>query len=408
MIGIFLSIVELGLKQVKVGKLLFLCLNVDSGTVKFIHHFMLVDGNAFRTVWAPEGDRNIVRIIDQRSLPWRFETADLRTVEEVATAIREMWVRGAGCIGATAGYGMWLAASEAAATADFTTAFNRLAEILYSTRPTAVNLSWAVDRQLKVASEISDVFSKVAAVRASAEEIADEDVAACRFIGEHGLSLFRDISESKGDSPVNVLTHCNAGWLAFVDHGSATAPIYAAHDAGIPVHVWVDETRPRNQGARLTAWELGKHGVPHTVITDNAGGHLMRTGQVDLVITGTDRTTYTGDVANKIGTYLKAVAARDCGIPFYVALPSSTFDWSARDGLADIPIEERSAAEVNSIEGLCDGEETMVHLLPEGSLVANPAFDVTPARLVSGLITERGICKANEESILGIFPEKKA
>ena len=368
---------------------------------------MLVDEQPFRTVWIPQVGDDVVRIIDQRCLPFRFETADLRTVEEVAVAIRDMWVRGAGCIGATAGYGMWLAACEAAATADFSPAFNRLAEVLRSTRPTAVNLSWAVDRQLKVASGVSDVFAKVAAVRSAAVEIADEDVAACRSIGEHGFDLFRDISELKGSATVNVLTHCNAGWLAFVDHGSATAPIYRAHDAGIPVHVWVDETRPRNQGARLTAWELGKHGVPHTVITDNAGGHLMRTGQVDLVITGTDRTTYTGDVVNKIGTYLKAVAASDCNIPFYVALPSSTFDWSARDGLTDIPIEERSGDEVSSIEGLCNGVETTVHLLPEGSHAANPAFDVTPARLVTGLITERGICKANEESILGLFPEKK-
>ena len=368
---------------------------------------MLVDGQLFRTVWIPEGEENIVRIIDQRGLPFRFESVDLRTVDEVAVAIRDMWVRGAGCIGATAGYGMWLAACEAAETADFSTAFNRLAEVLRRTRPTAVNLSWALDRQLEVASGALGVSDKVAAVHSVAEEIADEDVAACRSIGEHGLHLFRDISEFKGGSPVNVLTHCNAGWLAFVDHGSATAPIYRAHDAGIPLHVWVDETRPRNQGARLTAWELGKHGVPHTVITDNAGGHLMRTGQVDLVITGTDRTTYTGDVVNKIGTYLKAVAANDCNIPFFVALPSSTFDWSAKDGLAEIPIEERSGNEVSCIEGLCDGEEIMVHLLPQGSPVANPAFDVTPARLVTGLITERGICKANEESILELFPEKK-
>jgi methylthioribose-1-phosphate isomerase len=347
-----------------------------------------------------------VRIIDQRYLPFRFETADLRTVEEVAVAIRDMWVRGAGCIGATAGYGMWLAACEAAASTDFSASFSRLAEVLRRTRPTAVNLSWAVDRQLRVASAISDIAGKIAAVRSNAVKIADEDVAACRSIGEHGVHLFRDISELKGTAAVNVLTHCNAGWLAFVDHGSATAPIYRAHDAGIPVHVWVDETRPRNQGARLTAWELGKHGVPHTVITDNAGGHLMRTGQVDLVVTGTDRTTRTGDVVNKIGTYLKALAAGDCGIPFYVALPSSSFDWSAGDDLVDIPIEERSGNEVSSIEGLCDGDQASVRLVPADSPVANPAFDVTPARLVTGLITERGICKANEESILGLFPEK--
>ena len=388
---------------------------------------MLVNGKSYRTVWAPKEEDGVVRIIDQRFLPFRFELADLSTVAEVVVAIKDMWVRGAGCIGATAGYGIWLAARQAAARTetageDFETAFQALAEYLRAARPTAVNLAWAVDRQVAVLSSAgNDPAAKVAAALSEAQAIADEDTAACRSIGLHGLPLLREIAERKNGDPVNVLTHCNAGWLAFVDHGSATAPIYAAHDAGLPVHVWVDETRPRNQGARLTAWELAGHGVPHTVITDNAGGHLMRTGQVDLVLTGTDRTTVTGDVANKIGTYLKAAAARDCSVPFYVALPSSTFDPSARDGLADIPIEERAPGEVTHLDGLLDetgsavadlpgvgqGGEHRFRIFPEGSPVANPAFDVTPARLVTGLITERGLCEAREEAILSLFPELK-
>jgi len=332
---------------------------------------------------------------------------DLQTTDDVARAIKDMWVRGAGCIGATAGFGMWLAAKEAASDGDFDVNLGHLAEKLRATRPTAVNLSWAIDRQLEALAQTDEISEKITLSLATASAIADEDAAACRSIGEHGVKILEEISAAKNGKPVNVLTHCNAGWLAFVDHGSATAPIYAAHDKGIPIHVWVDETRPRNQGARLTAWELLKHGVPHTVIVDNAGGHLMRTGQVDLVITGTDRTTYTGDVCNKIGTYLKATAANDCDLPFYVALPSSTFDWEARDGLADVPIEKRPCDEISLVDGLLDGNETAVRILPEGSASANPAFDVTPARLVTGLITERGICEAEEESILDLFPEKR-
>ena len=368
---------------------------------------MLVDGQPFRTVWIPEEDPEIVRIIDQRRLPFVFALEDLRTTDDVARAIKDMWVRGAGCIGATAGFGMWLAVKEASKEDDFAGALGRLSEKLRTTRPTAVNLAWAIDRQLAGLAQTDEVPEKIAIARATALAIADEDAAACRSIGEHGVKILEEISEAKNGEPVNVLTHCNAGWLAFVDHGSATAPIYAAHDKGIPVHVWVDETRPRNQGARLTAWELLKHGVPHTVIVDNAGGHLMRTGQVDLVITGTDRTTYTGDVCNKIGTYLKAAAANDCDLPFYVALPSSTFDWKARDGLAEVPIEQRSSDEISLVDGFLDGAETAVRILPEGSATANPAFDVTPARLITGLITERGVCEAGEESILDLFPEKR-
>ncbi len=368
---------------------------------------MKVDGESFRTVWLPSDQRTVVSIIDQRLLPFRFEVAELTSVAEVVVAIKDMWVRGAGCIGATAAYGMWLAVNQSIKAEDFEESLLVLAENLRGARPTAVNLSWAVDRMLSTVSKAEGVSEKLIAARQEAERIADEDVAACRSIGEHGLALIREISERKRGEPVNVLTHCNAGWLAFVDHGSATAPVYAAHDAGVPIHVWVDETRPRNQGARLTAWELAGHGVSHKVIVDNAGGHLMQKGKVDIVITGTDRTTFTGDVANKIGTYLKALAAKDCGVPFYVALPSSTFDWNTPDGMTDVPIEERNPDEVSFVEGICDGKELRVGILPEGSPAYNPAFDVTPARLVNGLITERGICRANKESILDLFPEKR-
>jgi len=372
---------------------------------------MLVDGIPYRTVWLSE-DASFVEIIDQRALPFAFRTVSLRGVEDAAHAIREMLVRGAGCIGAVAGYGMYLAARECAGEgrdgADFDRRLGEKGARLKATRPTAVNLAWAVRRQREAIARAVGPEAKVAVARALAETIADEDAEWCRRIGEHGLPLLQDAYEAKGRSePVRILTHCNAGWLAFVDHGSATAPIYAAHDAGIPVHVWVDETRPRNQGARLTAWELAGHGVPHTVVVDNAGGHLMQRGLVDLVITGTDRTTFTGDVANKIGTYLKALAARDNEVPFWVALPSSSIDWETRDGLAGIPIEERSEDEVRRIGGLREegGSESDVALFESRSPAANPAFDVTPARLVTGLITERGLCRADEGAIRELFPE---
>jgi methylthioribose-1-phosphate isomerase len=268
-----------------------------------------------------------------------------------------------------------------------------------------VNLSWAVERQLKNIVEGETAEEKVAVALRTARLIAQEDEEHCRMIGQHGLNLIQEIARKKAGKPVNVLTHCNAGWLAFVDYGSATAPIYAAHDSGLPVHVWVAETRPRNQGSKLTAWELGEHGVPHTVIADSAGGHLMQHGEVDLVIVGTDRTTYTGDVANKIGTYLKAVAAKDNNVPFYVALPSSSLDWNMRDGLREIPIEERGAEEVKHADGWLEGRQVEVRITPEGSPAANYGFDVTPRRLVTGLITERGVCEANEKSIRALFPE---
>lgn len=368
---------------------------------------MRVNGIPYRTVWLGD-EPGTVRIIDQRKLPFVFEVEDLRTVDEVAAAIRDMHVRGAGCIGATAGYGMYLAALDASRGGDFDAQVKSHADCLIATRPTAVNLRWAVERQLAAMAEAEWAGEKLDLAERTARTIADEDADACRAIGEHGLEIIRGIQRSKAPGEVvNVLTHCNAGWLAFVDHGSATAPIYAAHEAGIPVHVWVDETRPRNQGARLTAWELGQEGVPHTVIADNVGGHLMQRGLVDLVITGTDRTTWTGDVANKIGTYLKALAAKDNQVPFYVALPSSTFDWEIEDGVRDIPIEERGGEEVSHLSGWHDsGEEREVRLIPEGSGAVNYAFDVTPARLVTGLVTERGVCEASGGGVRRLYPER--
>jgi len=365
---------------------------------------MKVNGHPTRTIWLHQDDDSVVQIIDQRALPHAWVIEDLRTVEDVVAAIKDMHVRGAGLIGATAGYGMYLAAREAWAGDAPLASLHAAGIRLKETRPTAVNLAWAVD--LVESSIRSFPADPVATALQKAGEIADGDAEACRQIGEHGVQLIEEISRRKGGEPVNVLTHCNAGWLAFVDFGSATAPIYAAHDRGIPVHVWVDETRPRSQGAKLTAWELGQHGVPHTLIADNAGGHLMQHGLVDLVIVGTDRTTRTGDVANKIGTYLKALAARDNGVPFYVALPSSSFDWTMRDGLREIPIEERGSEEVKYAEGLAGGVMVEVLVAPASSPAANYGFDVTPHRLVSGLITERGICPAEEHGILSLFPEK--
>ena len=369
---------------------------------------MNVHGKHYRTIWLKEGDPSVVQIIDQRHLPHQFVVEDLTTVDQVAVAIKEMHIRGAGLIGATAGFGMYIAALHAPEDA-FMDALVAAGEKLKATRPTAVNLAWAVARQLKTIGAVAgDTATKIQVALETAVAIADEDADYCRRIGEHGVALIEEISQRKQGETVNILTHCNAGWLAFVDYGSATAPMYAAHDKGINIHVWVDETRPRNQGARLTAWELGQHGVPHTVIADNVGGHLMQHGLVDLVITGTDRTTYTGDVGNKIGTYLKALAAHDNGVPFYTALPSSTFDWQMRDGVKEVPIEQRDGAEVRFIQGKHDGEIKQVLLTPEDSPTANYAFDVTPARLVTGLITERGICQASEAGILGLYPEKKS
>jgi methylthioribose-1-phosphate isomerase len=362
---------------------------------------MKIHGQPYRTIWlAQDGWR--VGVIDQTRLPFRFETVTLGTAEQAADAIRSMIVRGAPLIGATAAYGVALAmradASDAALEASLA--------LLGATRPTAVNLRWALARmQQRLAALPAGM--RMEAAYAEAAAICDEDVALCRAIGEHGLPLIREIAQRKPTGQaVNILTHCNAGWLATVDWGTALAPIYMAHDAGVALHVWVDETRPRNQGAALTAYELGAHGVPHTVIVDNAGGHLMQRGQVDMVIVGTDRTTATGDVANKIGTYLKALAAHDNGVPFYVALPSPTIDWGISDGLSQIPIEERAAREVTHLMGLGEtGEVGQFRVVAPGSNAANPAFDVTPARLVTGLITERGVALATAEGLARLFPD---
>ncbi len=362
---------------------------------------MKVQGRHYRTIWPHPAKEGVVQLIDQRALPHQFIIEDIASVEEMARAIREMHVRGAGLIGAAAAWGMALAARQDSSAAGLQAA----AERLCATRPTAVNLAAAVQRQLREISAGKSAADRMHLARETARMITDEDAAFCRRIGEHGVDLLRHLSREKKGRPVNVLTHCNAGWLAFVDYGSATAPIYAAHDEGLPVHVWVDETRPRNQGSKLTAWELGEHGVPHTLIADNTGGHLMQRGDVDLVIVGTDRTTFTGDVANKIGTYLKALAARDNDIPFYVALPSTSFDWHQRDG-AKIPIEERGADEVKMVEGWSGGAPVSVSVAPENTPAANFGFDITPRRLVTGLITERGVCPASEEGIRELFPEQ--
>jgi methylthioribose-1-phosphate isomerase len=365
-----------------------------------------VGGKHFRSIWLKAADNRVVQLIDQRFLPHRFVIEEVTTVEQMATAIRDMHVRGAGLIGASAGYGMYLATIEAATLdGSWETDLKAAAAKLRATRPTAVNLAWAIERQVNNIAAGKTAQERIEIALQTARKIAEEDEEHCRLIGQHGLNLIQQIAREKAGKPVNVLTHCNAGWLAFVDYGSATAPIYAAHDGGVAVHVWVDETRPRNQGSKLTAWELGEHGVPHTVIADNTGGHLMQHGQVDLVIVGSDRTTYTGDVANKIGTYLKALAAKDNNVPFYVALPSSSFDWQMRDGLKEIPIEERGSEEVGHADGWSEGRQVEVRVTPEGSAAANYGFDVTPRRLVTGLITERGVCRADEKSILALFPE---
>jgi methylthioribose-1-phosphate isomerase len=368
---------------------------------------MKVKNTHYRTIWPDPDNKKITKIIDQRFLPHQFIVEDLSTVADFASAIKDMHVRGAGLIGATAAFGMYCGVLTAPEN-DSEAHIHQSAETLASTRPTAKNLTWAIERQLQEISQETSLEAKRNRAYEVACEIADEDALFCKQIGEHGLEIIREISRKKAGKPVNILTHCNAGWLAFVDYGSATAPIYAAHHAGIDVHVWVDETRPWLQGAKLTSWELNEEGVPHTLIPDNTGGHLMQHGMVDLIIVGTDRTTYTGDVANKIGTYLKALAAKDNDVPFYVALPSSTFDWDIEDGLADIPIETRSEEEVHCISGVTqDNRQETVTISPEETKALNYGFDVTPSRLVTGLITERGVTAANKNAILDMFPEKR-
>ncbi len=357
-----------------------------------------------QTIWLKPGDPTTVQILDQRLLPHRREIYDLKTPEDGAYAIREMLVRGAPLIGATAAWSLYLAALGAP-TGSRQPAVRNAALRVGETRPTAVNLRWAIERvmaRLAITAE-SDT---VDALRREAQAICDEDADISANIGAHGLQLLEQIAEQKAGAPVNVLTHCNAGALATIKWGTATAPVYFAHDKGLPVHVWVDETRPRNQGSQLTAWELAQHGVPHTLIVDNAGGHLMQHGEVDVCIVGTDRTARSGDVANKIGTYLKALAAHDNDVPFYVALPSTTIDWTIEDGLADIPIEQRDADEVTQITGELNGELATVNTVASATKAANYAFDVTPARLVTGLITERGVCAASEAGLLSLYPER--
>jgi len=362
---------------------------------------MKIHGRAYRTIWvAPDGWSVVV--IDQTQLPFAFATRPLSSIDDAAHAIKSMVVRGAPPIGATAAYGLCMALREDASDA----ALSRAYVLLVATRPTAINLKWALDQMVEALRPVAPA-ARVPVAYACAARLCDDDVATNEAIGRHGLSIIRDIAGRKPGKTVNILTHCNAGWLACVDWGTALAPIYMAHDAGIPVHVWVDETRPRNQGGSLTAYELGAHGVKHTIIVDNAGGHYMQHGLVDMCIVGTDRTSATGDVANKIGSYLKALAAHDNGVPFYVALPSSTIDWTIEDGLRQIEIEERSAREVTHVLGqLADGSTQMVALTAPGSPAANPAFDVTPARLVTGLVTERGVCPATRAGLRGLFPER--
>jgi methylthioribose-1-phosphate isomerase len=363
---------------------------------------MKVGARHFRTIWPSAGGQS-VDIIDQRWLPHDFRVETVSTVDGIATAIRDMWVRGAPLIGVTAAYGVAIQMADDPSDA----ALERVWHTLHETRPTAINLRWALDTMVAFLKPIAPAERAAAAWRRAAE-IADEDVELNRSIGRNGLEIIRKIAAGKKPGePVNILTHCNAGWLATVDYGTKTAPIYMAHDEGIAVHAYVDETRPRNQGAQLTAWELAGHGVPHTLIVDNAGGHLMQRGQIDMVIVGTDRTTAQGDVCNKIGTYLKALAAADNGVPFYVALPSPTIDWTVSDGLKEIPIEERSGDEVSYVWGkTATGEIAQVRISPEATPAANPAFDVTPARLITGLITERGVAKASREGLAALFPER--
>jgi methylthioribose-1-phosphate isomerase len=368
---------------------------------------MKVDGKQYRTIWLNELDTLAVSIIDQRWLPHKFVVEDVRTVPEMVNAIKEMHLRGAPALGAAAAYGMYLATLKAANSSSFNEHLLQCAAQLKQTRPTAVNLQWGVDKLLHSIAKGTSAAEKINIAKDTAAIIADEEAEACRQIGLQGAGIIEQISKKKKGGPVNILTHCNAGWLACVDYGTATAPIYEAFERGINLHVWVDETRPRNQGASLTAWELLHQGVPHTVIADNTGGHLMQHGMVDLVITGADRVTRRGDTANKIGTYLKALAAKDNSIPFYIALPSSTFDWTISDGLKEIDIEERSADEVKYIYGLCEDEIKRVLVTPQQSNACNYGFDVTPARLITGFITERGVFAANENAILEMYPEKQ-
>ncbi len=363
---------------------------------------MKINGTPYRTIW--QDADGVVQVIDQRWLPHDLRIAPLRSRAEFATAIRDMWVRGAPLIGATAAWGM----AKQMETDPSDASLAETWDVLHETRPTAINLRWALDEMRRVLAPLPPSARAAEAARHAAR-ICDEDVEINRQIGLHGLKIIREIAAKKPVNRVNILTHCNAGWLATVDWGTATSPIYHADAAGIPLHVFVDETRPRNQGAHLTAWEMNSHGISHDLIVDNAGGHLMQHGEVDMVIVGTDRTTARGDVCNKIGTYLKALAARANGVPFYVALPSPTIDWRVHDGVREIPIEERAAAEVTSVQGRgSDGGILQVQISPDGTGARNPAFDVTPAELVTGLLTERGLCTATQDGMAAMFSDLRS
>lgn len=368
---------------------------------------MLVDNKHYQSIWVDEADPQVIRVIDQQKLPFRFEIKELRSVDDIYNAIRDMTVRGAPLIGAAGAFGIYLAVLEMNSKTNMAVHLENAARYLLSSRPTAVNLSWAISVVLGKLSLIKDSTLLAKTAFDTALMICDKEKANCMDIGRHGLKLIEGILESKGGNTVNILTHCNAGWLACIDYGTATAPIYLAHESGIPVHVWVDETRPRNQGAGLTAWELGKAGVDHTLVCDNTGGHLMQHGMVDLVLVGCDRATIKGDVANKTGTYLKALAAYDNKVPFYSAFPSTSFDFDLEDGIRDIPVEERDPEEVIYVTGLSEGHTGKVRICPENTRAVNYGFDVTPAKLITGLITEKGICKAKEKDIKAMFAGKQ-
>lgn len=367
---------------------------------------MNINGKHHHTIWVNEINPELIQVFDQRYFPHKIEVFDISTTNEAAFAIKEMVVRGAPLIGVTAAYAMYLGCLEAKSQTSPQEYLKQVADKLNATRPTAVNLSWAITEMIKAIDGIEDAEERIKIAINRANEIKQEDIDICFNIGQHGLKIIQEIAATKSGGRVNILTHCNAGWLATVDWGTATSPIYQAHQNGIDVHVWVDETRPRNQGANLTAFELNQQGIPHTLINDNTGGHLMQHGMVDLVIVGSDRTTRNGDVANKIGTYLKALAAHDNKVPFYVGLPSSTLDFNMVDGVKNIPIETRNENEVKYIQGLEKGEIKSVLICPETTPALNYGFDVTPAKYVTGLITERGVCEASENGIRALFPEK--
>jgi methylthioribose-1-phosphate isomerase len=368
---------------------------------------MNISGKHFETIYINDGDKPVIQVIDQRLLPFRFEMKELYTVKDIFSAISDMIVRGAPLIGATAAAGMYLSLFEYDGKSNVDEYIYNTARYLASSRPTAVNLSYSVKAMLIEISKGLTLTDKINLARDAAQHIIDLERENCKKIGQFGLPVIEKMANGERGKPVNILTHCNAGWLACIDYGTATAPIYLAHDKGINVHVWVDETRPRNQGSKLTAWELQQHGVPCTIIADNTGGHLMQHDMVDMVIVGCDRATTNGDVANKIGTYLKALAAKDNEVPFYVALPSSSFDWAVADGISEITIEEREGEEIKYMQGLYNEEIISMLITDIDSKAANYAFDVTPARLITGLITENGICKAERESIMNLFPNKK-